>query len=326
MTKLSRENINLFNEDVMSLYNTWPSPVVIVSDGPYGVKGYPGDLESSDYLPEWYEPHIVQWSKSATPQTTLWFWNTEIGWAKIHPILEKHGWEFKSCNIWDKGKGHIAGNVNTTTISRFPVVTEVCVQYVKRPSFLINDEHYSMQEWLIHEWGRTKIPFSRTNEICGVKDAATRKYFTKSNLWYMIPAESFGKIAEYANLHGDKNGKPYFSIDGKNILTSSEWQNYKSKFYCPFGVTNVWSLPQLKGKERLTVKGRAVHLNQKPMELINRIVSSSSDENDVIWDPFGGLFTTAISCHRLKRIIYSAEIDFDVYKHGIDRLEKELEN
>ena len=45
-------------------------------------------------------------------------------------MLEKQGWRYVNANIWNKGKGHIAGNVNTRKIRRFPVVSEVCVQYV----------------------------------------------------------------------------------------------------------------------------------------------------------------------------------------------------
>jgi hypothetical protein len=88
---------------------------------------------TSDHLdlPEWYEPPVEASSKLALPNTTLWFWNSEIGWAVVHPILEKFGWRYVNCNIWNKGKGHIAGNVNTEKIRRFPVVTEVCVQYVR---------------------------------------------------------------------------------------------------------------------------------------------------------------------------------------------------
>ena len=33
-------------------------------------------------LAESYEPHITKWSECATPLTTLWFWNTELGMGK----------------------------------------------------------------------------------------------------------------------------------------------------------------------------------------------------------------------------------------------------
>lgn len=119
----------LHYDDSLNVYESWPAPTVIVSDGGYGVLGFDGDTSDHLGLPEWYEPHIKAWSERATPQTTLWFWNSEIGWAAVHPVLEKHGFRYVNANLWNKGKGHIAGNVNTAKIRRFPVVTEICVQY-----------------------------------------------------------------------------------------------------------------------------------------------------------------------------------------------------
>ena len=52
--------------------------------------------------------------------TTLWIWGTEVSWATLHNLLETHGWDYRSAHVWDKGKGHIAGNVNSQTIVAFP--------------------------------------------------------------------------------------------------------------------------------------------------------------------------------------------------------------
>jgi hypothetical protein len=60
----------------------------------------------------------------------LWFWNTELGWASVHPVLTAHGWDYVQLMFWNKGRGHVAGNVNGQTIRRFPVVTEVCAFYL----------------------------------------------------------------------------------------------------------------------------------------------------------------------------------------------------
>lgn len=46
----------------------------------------------------------------------------------------------KLCRIWDKGKRHVAGNANTKTLRKLPIVTEVCVQYSKKPIFKINQK------------------------------------------------------------------------------------------------------------------------------------------------------------------------------------------
>ncbi len=326
MSRKDFGDIHLFCGNALDLYESWKTPVVIVSDGPYGVSGFPGDLVSSEGLGAWYEPHIKAWSKAASPLTTLWFWNTEIGWATVHPLLEKNGWEYVSCCVWDKGMGHVAGNINTKTIRHLPVVTEVCVQYIKKPIFHTDGKATSMKEWLRYEWARTGLPFSKTNDACGVKNAATRKYFTKCHLWYMPPADAFEKISIYANEYGDKRGRPYFSLDGKVPITCEQWANLRSKFYCPIGLTNVWQCPQLRGKERLKVQQKAIHLNQKPLELIKRIVEMSSEKKDVVWDPFAGLCTTAIASEELERQCYCAEINSDVFEVAVDRFDKHLQN
>lgn len=181
--------------------------------------------------------------KKATHATTLWFWNTEIGWALVHPVLEKHGWQYVGCNVWNKGLSHIAGNINTRTIRRFPVVTEVCVEYVRKPmyQFVAKEEGApdTLQDWLRREWMRTGLPFNKANEACGVKNAATRKYLTTDHNWYFPPPDMFQKLVDYANKYGREEGKPYFSMDGKVPMTGCNWKLMRAIFRCPVGVTNV---------------------------------------------------------------------------------------
>lgn len=313
--------IQISHGDAINYYHFWESPTVIISDGPYGIGGYPGDPSTHEDLAEWYEPHIKQWSEMATPQTTLWFWNTEVGWATVHPILVKHGWKYRTCHVWDKGIGHIAGNVNGKSIRKLPVVTEVCVQYTKEPVFRVEGRELSMKEWLRYEWARSDLPFSKTNEACGVKDAATRKYFTLSHLWYFPPAEAFERLQKYANTYGKEADRPYFSIDGKSPLTKEEWVKMRAKFNFSHGVTNVWREPTVNGKERLKNGSKALHLNQKPLRLTRLIIKTSSDEGDLVWEPFGGLCTGMIASHELNRRGVACEISRDVYEEAVKRID-----
>ena len=121
-SQFSRGGVSIYNSDSMSLYWQWPSPIVIVSDGPYGLNNFYGDLRSPEQLPLWYEPHIKAWTEMSSPQTTLWFWNSEIGWALVHPVLARYGWRYVTAHVWDKGKLHVAGNANTKTLRRFACV------------------------------------------------------------------------------------------------------------------------------------------------------------------------------------------------------------
>jgi site-specific DNA-methyltransferase (adenine-specific) len=276
-----REDVTIHFDRAEQLYAQWPSPTCIISDGPYGVSGFPGDEHKWDSLAEWYEPHIEAWSQQATPQTTLWFWNTEVGWAMVHSVLVNHGWEYRCCNVWNKGMSHVAGNANTQTLRKFPVVTEVCAHYVKAALFRVGDQTMRMQEWLRKEWLRSDLTLRRANEACEVLNAATRKYLTADHLWYYPPPEAFIKLAEYANRHGKPEGRPYFSLDGKRPMSGDEWGKMRAKFQCPLGVTNVWSEPQINGEERvqgkrngMRYKFSSLHGSQKPLRFIEVLVPS----------------------------------------------------
>lgn len=317
-TKL--DDLEISQGNFLNFCKKWESPSAIISDGPYGVGGFPGDPVTAENLGEIYHPYIKAWSLAATPNTTLWFWNTELGWANVHPYLEKEGWEYISCHIWNKGKAHVAGNVNTKTIRKLPVVTEVCVQYVKKATFKINNQNVSMQDWLRHEWKRSGLPFSKTNEACGVKNAASRKYFTNCHLWYFPPAEAFEKFSSYANQHGLPTINPYFSIDGK-VPTKEEWEKYRATFNCPFGMTNVWDLPPLNGSERLKKGSKALHLNQKPLKLMEALILMSTNENDTIWEPFGGLCSASVAALNLNRKACTAEINPEVFHYAKKRIQ-----
>ncbi len=317
----AKETWSVFRGDALDAYTGWPAPSVIISDGAYGVGGFPGDLRTTDGLAKWYAPHIESWSRRAVPSSTLWFWNTELGWANVHPMLAEHGWDYVQTIVWDKGIGHIAGNVNGDTIRQFPVVSEICAFYRRRLEFPAFDGRtMAAKQWLRHEWLRAGLPLYLANKACGVANAATRKYLTQDWLWYLPPPEKMHRLVRYANQYGSPEGAPYYSLDGVSPVTGQEWANLRDRWHHVHGLTNVWSSPPLNGQERYKGNGvrsaprvhragrnAAVHLNQKPLEFMRRIITAVTDPGDVVWEPFGGLCTAVVAAVESGRRGFAAE-------------------
>ena len=61
--------------------------------------------------------------------------------------------------------------------------------------------------------------------------------------------------------------------------------------------TNLWRIPSLKGSS----KEKVGHPSQKPEALIERIIRSSSEPDDLVIDPFLGSGTTAVVAQKLQR-------------------------
>ena len=313
---------DLFRGDVLEAYRTWPAPATIISDGAYGVRGFHGDTTGPEALAGWYRPHIAAWSAAAGPATTLWFWNTEIGWATVHPVLAGYGWEYVQLIIWDKGPAHIAGNVNGRTIRQFPVVTEVCALYQRSLTLPGPGGPVPVRDWVRGEWIRSGLPLQRANGACGVRNAATRKYLTRDWLWYWPPGEKMGQLAAYANEYGLPDGRPYYSLDGQRPVTGGEWDALRYRWRHVHGLTNVWSRPPLHDAER--VKGTmrraaprvynptaasAAHLNQKPLDFMERALRAVTRPGDCVWEPFGGLCSASVAAVSLGCHACAAETD-----------------
>lgn len=92
--------------------------------------------------------------------------------------------------------------------------------------------------------------------------------------------------------------------------------NYKHKRTNGVFVTDVWddirelTSGYFAGDEAIRKEnGDRVHKQQSPIALLLRILLSSSNVGDTIFDPFAGTGTTSIVANQLQRKSYSIEID-----------------
>ena len=64
---------------------------------------------------------------------------------------------------------------------------------------------------------------------------------------------------------------------------------------------NVWEIPRPRESEH--------HPTIKPVALVERCLRNSTDEGDVVLDPFLGSGTTLIAAERTGRVCYGIELD-----------------
>lgn len=314
-------NAFLHHGDSLKLYEHWPQPTCIIADGPYGLGKFPGEPQSVVGLPAWYAPHVAAWSKHAATDATLWFWGSELSWATVHGVIELNGWQYEETVIWDKGIAHIAGNVNSKTIRGLPVATEVAVRYTRKNRLPdINGNMLSLKEWVRAEWIRSGLPMNQSNDACGVKNAATRKYLTQCHLWYFPPADAMEKMAAYCTKLGAKTPRPYFSLDGTSPFDGAKWERMRAKWTHTHGLTNVWHEPPVHGKERVKSDDGYLHANQKPLALMERQVLACTDAGDAVWEPFGGLCSATLAAAKLGRRAFAAEMNSDFFAAAVARL------
>lgn len=88
---------------------------------------------------------------------------------------------------------------------------------------------------------------------------------------------------------------------------------------------DLWSMPLVQGKERLRdISGRALHPTQKPEELLKRIILASTNEGDIVLDPFLGSGTTSIVAEKYHRHWIGIEKDKKYVKAAMERLRQNV--
>ena len=188
-------------------------------------------------------------------------------------------------------------------------------------SFWLNLRYYSVENIgkavpIIYTlWN--KIPFYLQQEIIWNYGAgvAAKKFFSPRNekfLWYLKDKDNYKFFLDrirdpnvkYPNQK--KNGKIKVNSLGKNP-------------------SDVWYIPKVTSGSKRSSKERTAHPAQFPIALINRIVLCSTNENDLILDPFLGSGTTAVSALLYNRKFLGIEIDEKYIKIAANRIEKDYE-
>ena len=134
----------------------------------------------------------------------------------------------------------------------------------------------------------------------------------------------FGSLYEPI-LYGVKNPLEY-TFNAHDILVESKTGSqrklidYRKAVPTPYNTTkvpgNTWYFPRV----RYRMPEYEEHPTQKPEALLERIIKASSNENDLVLDPFSGTFTTCAVAQKLGRKSIGIEMQSEYYKIGLRRL------
>ncbi len=106
--------------------------------------------------------------------------------------------------------------------------------------------------------------------------------------------------------------------DRKQGYLLKDYGGKKDKLH-PFGplISDVWTdIHRIKHNKK-----RDPHPCQLPIHLLDRLILLSTDENDIVLDPFSGTGTTAISAKRLGRKYIGLELDPDYVRISQEKLD-----
>lgn len=159
------------------------------------------------------------------------------------------------------------------------------------------------------------------------------KYFTVRNRITFEREKGRGAKKNWKNNSEDI----WFCTVSDKFVFNAEAVKLKRKVIAPYkesGVPKDWN-EENDGKYRLTYPSNiwtditipfwsmaenTNHPTQKPEKLLAKIILASSNEGDIVFDPFAGVGTTGVVAKKLKRHFVMIEIDDEYSLYAIKRL------
>lgn len=292
--------------------------VLCNADPPYGMGKESEGIVNDNLYREKLDAFQMAWWRSCRPSlednASVYIWgNAEDLWRLWH-IGGLRGSErltLRNEIVWDKA---VEGENPTMLITGIPLEnrrmyqpTERCLFFMLgEQGFNINADNYwegwePIRAYLDGERARMGWSNKEIAEWYGFHPRMVEHWMGKSQ-WSFIRREQYELLQSKAQ--GDAFKRDYDEL-------KQEFDELKQEFYATRtyfdnthdNMTDVWRFERVKGEERFG------HATPKPVEMMERIIKSSSPRGAIILAPFAGTWPEGVACERLGRRCRAIEID-----------------
>lgn len=296
------ETLNvIYNENCIEGLKILPSESIdlIIADPPYfKVIGESWDYKLSTFqeYEKWTNEYLRELYRVLRKGGTFYLFGYFRILSKLVQNIEEIGFELRQQIVVDKGIKSIAGRA-TKGYKIFPNTTESIL-------FFIKDSKPFVKQFLKTRQKELGLKAKEINERLGVKSNGGGMWsiYTGENMCKQLPTkELWIKLCEILEIEN----MPY--------------EDFAQTWNPIMGYHDVWSDIDFYEEKRY-------HPTQKPIKLIQRLILASSNEGDIVLDPFIGAGSTALACIQTNRNFIGYETDENYYNACLQRINITIKN
>lgn len=83
------------------------------------------------------------------------------------------------------------------------------------------------------------------------------------------------------------------------------------------GTADILNIPNKKSKDK---NGKNIHDTEKPIDLMKILIENSTEEGNIVLEPFMGVGAVPIACKELNRQCLAVELDENYYNIAVNRI------
>lgn len=245
-----------------------------------------------DWL-DWCDKWLEQVGRTAKYSCSMWLFGFPYQLTQLLPLCEKHGFTFRQQIVIDKGMQAVAGRTSKK-LKMFPTATEHLYYF-----------HYEARDH-IRDLLQTKrqehgLNGSQVNALLGKATSGGGAFACMASMKKPLEHRVYPTREDWIKLD--------------SLFDLPDYDDLVYYFNLPTGLTDVWT--DIKFYDRSIPK---FHSTQKPPALIKRLIECSTQEGDLILDPFMGSGTTAVVANQTNRQWCGTEISEEYYLKALQRI------
>ena len=299
----------------------------VVVDPPYNIGKAAWD-KIDDYLP-WCERWIAAASTVCKRQGAFWCFHSEpLVLADIARIIERQGRPLQNWVTWDKYAPEQAhsqlyavrdnpGNRSFAKLAEYIVYHADDGQWTAQSDECRGFIFEPLRAYLAGEVARAGLTTRKVAEAFQRKTGSRTVtgmagHWLERVQWSLPTADNYEWLRSLLNAQGgDYLRREYDDLRREYDDLRREYEHLRPTFNNPGKVSSVWQFPPAKANG---------HATPKPVELIERIIETTTNSGDTVMDCFAGSGTTGVACVNTGRRFIGIEIDpgyFEIAKRRI---------
>lgn len=308
-------DINLLHGDCLELMKDIPDKSVdlILTDPPYNIGKAKWD-KIQNYI-EWCSKWFIECQRVLKDNGSFYWWQNDM--AQIAQLMEwlrnNSEFVFNSFIVWDKGEFRALSWKNPSDDSNLRSwfnTCEYCLFYTFQDKtglstvMLDTNNFPTMRRYFKDLQEFIGLGLNTINSRLGHR-RAEHCFYCKTTQWNMPTPETYQQLIDVFDIDEWEGFREYESL-------RQEYESLRYTHNLDTNHNNVW-----RSQERNNGKQ---HPTQKPNDLMERIIKTSSNQGDTVLDLFMGSGSTGVACVNTNRNFIGIELDdkyFEIAKRRI---------
>ena len=251
------------------------------------------------------------------------FHNDFLQIVELQNFINKNTeFKFKQMLVWDKFNGIPAGTQGRNCVFNGQRNYAKCCEYILYYTFqdetglnkikLDMNNFKTLRDYSKRLQDYIGLKIGQINKILGTR-RAEHFFYHSSTQWDLCTEEVYNLLIENFNIDEWEEFRTYESL-------RQEYESLRQEYESLRYVFNIQNVPSILQHEPVKQNG---HLTPKPMKILETLIKTSSNENDVVLDCFMGSGSTGVACKHTNRKFIGIEIDEKYYELAKKRIEEE---